>query len=158
MKFGCSIGIFLSSAHLICRSTDISKYFRGSLRLRDNESRLYFDNAGSIACSINNKCVVNLVLELTDLFPLILWFTVYPYDTRYYCIVCQCDSEKRQSSFPSVGCIVQRRLINVCEQQYQSQLAQLSGPFLCTTRKKHPFRGINQYLVPRLKKNFNAQH
>ena len=41
MKFGCSIGIFLSSAHLICRSTDISKYFRGSLRLRDNESRLY---------------------------------------------------------------------------------------------------------------------
>ena len=41
MKFDCSIGIFLSSAHLICRSTDISKYFRGSLRLRDNESRLY---------------------------------------------------------------------------------------------------------------------
>ena len=41
MKFGCSIGLFLSSAHLICRSTDISKYFRGSLRLRDNESRLY---------------------------------------------------------------------------------------------------------------------
>ena len=41
MKFGCSIGIFLSSAHLICRSTDISKCFRGSLRLRDNESRLY---------------------------------------------------------------------------------------------------------------------
>ena len=41
MKFGCLIGIFLSSAHLICRSTDISKYFRGSLRHRDNESRLY---------------------------------------------------------------------------------------------------------------------
>ena len=41
MKFGCSIGIFLNSAHLICRSTDISKCFRGSLRLRDNESRLY---------------------------------------------------------------------------------------------------------------------
>ena len=36
MKFGCSIGIFLGSANLICRS------FRGSLRLRDNESRLYF--------------------------------------------------------------------------------------------------------------------
>ena len=41
MKFGCSIGIFLNSATLICRSTDISKCFRGSLRLRDNESRLY---------------------------------------------------------------------------------------------------------------------
>ena len=33
--------IFLNSAHLICRSTDISKCFRGSLSLRDNESRLY---------------------------------------------------------------------------------------------------------------------
>ena len=41
MTFGCSIGIFLNSANLICRSTDISKCFRGSLRLRDNESRLY---------------------------------------------------------------------------------------------------------------------
>ena len=41
MKSGCSIGIFLNTAHLICRSTDISKCFRGSLRLRDNESRLY---------------------------------------------------------------------------------------------------------------------
>ena len=41
MKCGCSISIFLNSANLICRSTDISKCFRGSLRLRDNESRLY---------------------------------------------------------------------------------------------------------------------
>ena len=41
IKFGCSIGIFLNSANLICRRTDISKCFRGSLRLRDNESRLY---------------------------------------------------------------------------------------------------------------------
>ena len=41
MKFGFSIGIFLNSANLICRSTDISKCFRGSLRLPDNESRLY---------------------------------------------------------------------------------------------------------------------
>ena len=32
---------FLNSANLICRGTDISKYFRGSRRLRDNESRLY---------------------------------------------------------------------------------------------------------------------
>ena len=42
MKFGCSIGIFLNSANLICRSTDISKCLRGSLRLGDNESRLSF--------------------------------------------------------------------------------------------------------------------
>ena len=43
VKFGFSIGIFLNSPNLICRSTDISKCFRGSLRLRDNESRLYFE-------------------------------------------------------------------------------------------------------------------
>ena len=32
---------FLNSVNLICRSTDISKYFRESLGLRDNESWLY---------------------------------------------------------------------------------------------------------------------
>ena len=41
MKFGCSFRIFLNSAHLICRSTDISKCFSGSLRVRDNKSGLY---------------------------------------------------------------------------------------------------------------------
>ena len=35
---------FLNFAHLICRSTDISKCLRGSLRLRDNKSRLYLQN------------------------------------------------------------------------------------------------------------------
>ena len=43
MKSGCSIVIFLNSANLICRSTDISKCFSGSLRFRDNESRLYLN-------------------------------------------------------------------------------------------------------------------
>ena len=33
---------FLSSANLICRGTDISKYFRESRGLRDNKSRLYY--------------------------------------------------------------------------------------------------------------------
>ena len=41
MKFGCATCIFLNSENLICRSTDISKCFRGSIQLRDNESRLY---------------------------------------------------------------------------------------------------------------------
>ena len=40
-EFGCLICIFLNSANLICRSTDISNHFRGSLGLRDNESRLF---------------------------------------------------------------------------------------------------------------------
>ena len=34
--------VFVNSANLICRRTDISKYSRESLGLRDNESRLYF--------------------------------------------------------------------------------------------------------------------
>ena len=36
---------FLNSANLICRSMDISKYFRESLGLRENESRLYLQEA-----------------------------------------------------------------------------------------------------------------
>ena len=34
---------FLSSENLICRGTDISKCFRESLGIRDNESRLYMN-------------------------------------------------------------------------------------------------------------------
>ena len=56
MKFGYSIGIFLSSAHLICRSTDISKYFRGSLRLRDNESRLYIFFWNTVQSDLYHHC------------------------------------------------------------------------------------------------------
>ena len=41
VKCGCSNYFFLNSATLICRGTDISKYFRESLGIRDNESRLY---------------------------------------------------------------------------------------------------------------------
>ena len=41
VKCGCSIYIGLSSTNLLCRATDISKYFRESLGLRDNGSRLY---------------------------------------------------------------------------------------------------------------------
>ena len=40
VKCGCSIYFFLNSANLIYRATDISNYFRQSLGLRDNESRL----------------------------------------------------------------------------------------------------------------------
>ena len=34
--------VFLTLSTLICRGTDISKYFSESLGIRDNESRLYF--------------------------------------------------------------------------------------------------------------------
>ena len=44
--FICEMWLFdlffsLDSANLICRDTDISKYFRESLGLRDNEIRQY---------------------------------------------------------------------------------------------------------------------
>ena len=43
MKCGCSIYFVFNFANLTCRCTDISKYFRESLGLLDNESRLYID-------------------------------------------------------------------------------------------------------------------
>ena len=42
VKCGCSNYFSLNSANLLCRGTDISNYFRESLWIRDNESRLYF--------------------------------------------------------------------------------------------------------------------
>ena len=39
---------FLTLSELICRGTDISKYFSESLWIRDNESRLYFVFAGEL--------------------------------------------------------------------------------------------------------------
>ena len=47
-KCGCSIYFFLSSAILICRGTDIYKYFRESLGVRDNESQLYLPDTALI--------------------------------------------------------------------------------------------------------------
>ena len=41
VKCDCSIHFFLKSANLICWGTDISKYFRESLGIRDNEGWLY---------------------------------------------------------------------------------------------------------------------
>ena len=42
VKGGRSIYVLLNSANLTCQGTDIAKYFRDSLRIRDNESRLYW--------------------------------------------------------------------------------------------------------------------
>ena len=50
VKFGCAICIFLNSENLICRSSDISKYFRGPLQLRDTESRLYLAQSSFEIC------------------------------------------------------------------------------------------------------------
>ena len=58
VKCGYSIGIFLNSGKPICRSTDISKCFRGSLQLRDNKSQLYLNVPpfwGSVAYKLKNQ-------------------------------------------------------------------------------------------------------
>ena len=44
--------VFLSSANLICRSTDISKCFIESLGFQDNESRLYIFEHSYTCCDI----------------------------------------------------------------------------------------------------------
>ena len=61
VKCGCSIYFFLNSAILICRGTDISKHFRESFGIRDNESRLYLINlhmtSYCFCIAVNRICV-----------------------------------------------------------------------------------------------------
>ena len=54
---------FLNSANLICRGMDISKYFRGSLGIRDNESRLYLERDVPIN-NTKRTCSENLLPNL----------------------------------------------------------------------------------------------
>ena len=64
VKCGSSNYFFLNSGNLICRSTGISKYFRESLGIRDNESRLYYDG------TVDSRCLCFGCLE----WPLVsLW-------------------------------------------------------------------------------------
>ena len=58
VKCGCSNYFFLNSENLICRGTDISKYFGESLGIRDNESRLYLIKSRPIDNN-NQSCLYN---------------------------------------------------------------------------------------------------
>ena len=59
---------FLNSGNLICRSTDISMYFRESLGVRDNVSRLYskclFQNMNEFS-TLNARFVY--LIQMNDL-------------------------------------------------------------------------------------------
>ena len=68
---GCLNGIFLDTTNLICRSTDISKCFRGSLRLRDNESRLNLKKPTMILQSFQN-CSPTFSIFLHSIFAIFL--------------------------------------------------------------------------------------
>ena len=53
--------VFLTLSTLICRGTDISKFFSESLGNRDNESRLYFEM--SVDFSPSMLSIQNLLLQ-----------------------------------------------------------------------------------------------
>ena len=77
MKFACSIGIFHNSGNLICRSTDISKCFRGSLCLRDNESQLYNNLFIFLPC-FYIQVASNLCFEISVANGVVVkWETIY---------------------------------------------------------------------------------
>ena len=73
VKCGCANYFILNSANLICRGTDISKYFRESLGIRDNESRLYllYRKATSVEFSLHIICIFANVLASIDCFVLL---------------------------------------------------------------------------------------
>ena len=56
---------FLNSGNLICRRTDISMYFRESLGVRDNESRLYMYISGSFLSEPLLSFAYGSVLKMT---------------------------------------------------------------------------------------------
>ena len=77
MKFGCAICIFLNSENLICRSTDILKCFRGSLQLRDNESRLYIFSfsmfSKALPYIVKTKNALNLLSQSIEIICGVQW-------------------------------------------------------------------------------------
>ena len=69
VKCSCSTKFCLNSANLICRGIDNSKYFRESLRLRDNESRLYitlYTIVFTIYILLGNMGVYRFVNAMSD--------------------------------------------------------------------------------------------
>ena len=53
------VRFFVNSGNLICRSTGISMYFRESLGVRDNESRLYMLSKCSTLSELKQISSVN---------------------------------------------------------------------------------------------------
>ena len=82
VKCGCLNYFFLNPENLICRGTDISKCFRESLGIRDNESRLY--------SSLTNTLKVLLSLGKLGFWKAVafqkLWQTVL-----INCLLAYCD-------------------------------------------------------------------
>ena len=55
-----------NSANLICRSTDISKYFRESLGIQDNESRLYIKSTTFYLNSLNGCSSICQIVAVSN--------------------------------------------------------------------------------------------
>ena len=77
VKCGCWNYFFLNSANLICRGTDISKYFRESLGIRDNEIRLYIreliDLYEMSLFIIEKRCQSKITTESSQKHTYIFW-------------------------------------------------------------------------------------
>ena len=84
VKCGRSNYVFLNSANLICRGTDISKYFRESLGIRDNEIRLYLEVVSCLVlrykarydsisqCWPEAKCLESFLIKILIFFIILL--------------------------------------------------------------------------------------
>ena len=90
---------FLNSANLIYRDTDISKYFRESIGLRDNESRPYFT-------PIN---IQQVPLPLQGI-ALLLFLNMYTHKFKYLQILCICTNSHSEPIQKSVIDIFDKRI------------------------------------------------
>ena len=76
---------FLNSANLICRGTDISKYFGESHGIRDNESRLYLMELQTVLTDQTSfRCILyeSIVYKILGHFP-----CTQPDDSLYIAIL-----------------------------------------------------------------------
>ena len=84
---GCSNYFFLNSANLICRGTDISKYFRGSLGIRDNESdciRKFKSRIHHYKCKTVKCLLLCLIVGVWEAMNYMSWYTTFPTRLRVH--------------------------------------------------------------------------
>ena len=105
MKFGCFIGIFLNSPNLIGRSTYISKCFRGSLRLRDDESRLYVPKGCMLSLNVIRVRLLSHKIHKDEIY--FLYFQLGHFYLKFVSYSGCFRSCRKENSPSSSRCLVQ---------------------------------------------------